>query len=87
MEPLRAEAQRVVEAAPEWDRRVCSLVVIDTTERTMKIRILLSAASSGQAFDLGCKVREALIAFVAREYPDCLPRTRWLDPQEARAIV
>jgi small-conductance mechanosensitive channel len=85
LEPLRAEAQRVVEEAPEWDERVCSLMVTDTTERTMKVRVLVSAASSGQAFDLGCKVREALLAFVAREYPDCLPRTRWVDPQASPA--
>lgn len=80
LEPLRAEAQRVVESAPEWDERVCSLMVTDTTERTMKVRVLVSAGSSGQAFDLGCKVREALIAFVAREYPDCLPQVRMLEP-------
>ena len=72
-------------AASEWDERVCSLMVTDTTERTMKVRVLVSAASSGQAFDLGCKVREALLAFVAREYPECLPRTRWVDPQTSQA--
>lgn len=79
LEPLRAEAQRVVEAAPEWDKRVCSLMVTDTSERTMKIRVLVSAASSGLAFDLGCRVREALIGFVAREYPDAFPRARFLE--------
>lgn len=85
LEPLRAEAQRVAEEAPEWDERVCSLVVTDTTEHTMKVRVLVSAGSAGQAFDLGCKLREALIAFVAREYPHCLPRTRWVDPQASPA--
>jgi small-conductance mechanosensitive channel len=76
MEPLRAELQRLVEAAPEWDKRVANLMVTDATERTMKLRALVSAHASGPAFDLGCKVREGLLAFVAREYPQALPRTR-----------
>ncbi|MDB5943761.1 MAG: putative small conductance mechanosensitive ion [Ramlibacter sp.] len=76
MEPLRAELQRLVEAAPEWDKRVANLMVVDTSERTMKVRALLSAQASGSAFDLGCKVREGLLAFLVREYPDALPRVR-----------
>ncbi|MCW3005291.1 MAG: MscS Mechanosensitive ion channel [Conexibacter sp.] len=76
LEPLRAELQRLVEAAPEWDQRVANLMVTDTTERTMKVRALVSAPASGLAFDLGCKVREGLLAFLAREYPQALPRVR-----------
>lgn len=76
LEPLRAELQRVVEAAPEWDRRTAKLSVVDATERTMKIRALVSAVAAGPAFDLGCKVREALFAFLAREYPKSLPMVR-----------
>lgn len=80
LEPLRAELKRVVQSASEWDGRTAGLVITDTTERTMKVRILVSASAAGPAFDLGCKVREALIAFVAREYPDCLPQVRMLEP-------
>jgi hypothetical protein len=85
LEPLRAELQRVVENAPEWDGRVCGLQVTDSSERTMQARILVSAASAGQAFDLRCHVREQLIAFVAREYPQFLPRLRGLDPEPSGA--
>ena len=76
LDALRDELQRVVKQAPEWDGRTATLVATDTTERTMKLRALVSAGSSGAAFDLGCKVREALLAFLAREYPQCLPRLR-----------
>jgi small-conductance mechanosensitive channel len=75
--PLRAELQRLVEGLPEWDRRVCNLMVVDTSERAMKLRILVSASNSGKAFDLGCKVRESLLEFIAREHPQALPRARW----------
>ncbi len=76
MAALRAEFERVMRAAPEWDGRVCVLQVTDATEKSMQVRLLISAASAGKAFDLRCRVREALIDFVAREYPQCLPRLR-----------
>lgn len=76
LEPLRAELDRVLETAPEWDRRVKVLQLTDVTERTIQIRVLVSARSSGLAFDLRCRVREALVSFIQREYPDCLPQVR-----------
>jgi small-conductance mechanosensitive channel len=76
LEPLRAELRRIVEAAPEWDGRTAQVVAVDATERTMKLRVLVSARAAGPAFDLGCKVREALFAFMAREYPQYLPQVR-----------
>jgi small-conductance mechanosensitive channel len=85
MEPLRAQVRRLVEAAPEWDGRVCTVQVTDATERTMQVRILVSAANSGRAFDLRCKVREGVLAFLAREYPDSLPRVRAEQPAPAQA--
>lgn len=74
--PLRAEVERIVKAAPEWDGRFFNLRVTDTTERTMQIRVLCTAASSALAFDLRCTVREGLIDFMQREYPQFLPRMR-----------
>lgn len=76
MAPLREEVERIVKAAPEWDRRFFNLQVTDATERTMQLRVLCTAATSGLAFDLRCKVREGLIDFMQREYPQFLPRIR-----------
>lgn len=76
LEPLRHELQKICEAAPEWDRRVCILQVTDTSERAMQVRALVSANDSGSAWDLRCRVREGLIAFLQREHPDALPRVR-----------
>lgn len=81
LDPLRAELQRVLEAAPEWDKRVGILQLTDVTERTIQIRVLVSARSSGLAFDLRCRVREALVSFIQREHPDCLPQVRLPLPQ------
>jgi len=74
--PLRAEVERIVKAAPEWDRRFFNLQVTAATERSMQIRVLCTAGNSSLAFDLRCKVREGLIDFMQREYPQFLPKMR-----------
>jgi small-conductance mechanosensitive channel len=77
VEPVRIELERVVRDAPEWDRRVCVLQVTDATEKAMQLRALVSARDAGKSFDLRCRVREALLAFIAREYPQHLPQLRF----------
>lgn len=76
LEPLRMEAQRVCDAAPEWDRRLCKLQVTEAGKSAIELRLLLSSASSGQNWDLRCRVREALVDFMQREYPQHLPLMR-----------
>jgi small-conductance mechanosensitive channel len=74
--PLRAEVERIVKGAPEWDGRFFNLQVTDATERSMQIRVLCTAGNSSLAFDLRCKVREGLIDFMQREFPQFLPKMR-----------
>ncbi len=76
LEPLRAELTRLLDTNSLWDRRVNLLQVTNSSERTIEVRALMSAASSGNAFDLRCDVREGLITFVQENYPQCLPTTR-----------
>jgi small-conductance mechanosensitive channel len=76
LDGLRVELARLCKASPEWDGRLALLQVTDTTERSMQLRALVSAADSSRSFDLRCKVREGMIAYIAREHTDCLPRVR-----------
>jgi small-conductance mechanosensitive channel len=76
VEPIRAEAKRLCEGSPDWDRKVCVVQVTDQNERAMQLRILVSSPSSGQNFDLRCRVREGLIDYIRREHPDALPQVR-----------
>jgi small-conductance mechanosensitive channel len=76
VEELRQELRRIVESSPLWDGKVCALQVSDTSEHTMQIRALTSAADSSKAWDLRCLVREELIRFLRERYPGCLPRAR-----------
>lgn len=74
--PLREELQRLCEASPQWDRRVCVLQVTDANEQAMQVRMLVSSTDSGKNFDLRCQVREGIICYVQAHYPEALPRWR-----------
>jgi small-conductance mechanosensitive channel len=74
--PLREELGRILEQAPEWDRRVQVLQVTDATERTMQLRVLVSSQDSGLNWDLRCRVREGLLVFIQTHYRQYLPRAR-----------
>jgi small-conductance mechanosensitive channel len=76
VEAIRHEARRLCEASPHWDRRVCVVQVTDTSDRAMQLRILVSSAASGPNFDLRCALREALVDFIRREFPQALPQLR-----------
>jgi small-conductance mechanosensitive channel len=73
---LRAEATRLAQGSKDFDGRVCLLQVVDTSERAMQLRLIVSSPSAGQSWDLRCLLREGLIELMQREYPDALPRLR-----------
>lgn len=79
VEAIRAELNNIL-ADPEvkklWDGRTSVVQVTDATENTMQVRILVSAANSGNAFDLRCIIRERIIAYILRNYPTALPKHR-----------
>jgi hypothetical protein len=55
---------------------VCLIEVTEASDRAMQMRVLVSAADSPRAWNLRCQVREGLIDFIQREYPEYLPRVR-----------
>jgi len=73
---LRAELTRILEASRHWDGKVNVLQVTDAREHTLEIRALMSAGDASLAWDLRCEVREKLIVFIQRQYPESLPRFR-----------
>jgi len=76
VEKVRPALRAIVEASPLWDRRFWNLQVVDATEKCMQLRVLATAADSSKAWDLRCEIREKLIAFLQKEYPESLPRFR-----------
>jgi small-conductance mechanosensitive channel len=73
---LREELQRILQESEEWDGEVCSVQVTDATERTMAVRALMSASDASLLWTLRCQVREKLIDYIRREFPESLPRFR-----------
>lgn len=89
LDELRAELKRLCENDPLWDGEYFGLQVTDAKETCLEVRCLATSADAPKGWDLRCNIREGLINFVAKNYPDSLPRFRAdLDPDgksESRA--
>ena len=73
---IREQLQKILNESNLWDKKVCVLQVTNTTERTVELRALMSAADASTAWSLRCEVREKLIEFVRNKYPHALPKLR-----------
>ncbi len=76
IEPLREELTQLLNNCDLWDKNVNVLQVTDSTPKAMEIRILVSAKNSPTAWDLRVFIREKMIEFIQKNYPESLPRTR-----------
>lgn len=75
-ERLREQLHRILKTSDLWDGEVWGLLVTNATEHGLELRALMGAHDSGSAWNLRCHVREKLIEFLQKEYPECLPRVR-----------
>jgi small-conductance mechanosensitive channel len=75
---LREELTRLLESTPLWDKKVNVLQVTDTKPNGVEVRALMSAKDSSTAWDLRVFIREKLIEFLQKNYPESLPKTRVL---------
>ncbi|NIP23706.1 MAG: mechanosensitive ion channel [Phycisphaerae bacterium] len=76
LDVLRDQLQKILKESEHWDGKVCVLQVTNASDRTMELRALMSAADASAAWTLRCEVREKLIDFIKREYPQALPKVR-----------
>ena len=76
IETIREELHRILKNSELWDKKVCVLQVTNTSERTVELRALMSAADASTAWSLRCQVREKLIDFIQKNYPEALPKLR-----------
>lgn len=84
MDMLRAELKRVCAEDPDWDGRYALVHVTDASESALQVRFLVSAANSARSWELRCRVREAMVAFLQQQHPEHLPRQRiaWGKPPQ-----
>ena len=76
VDAVRKELDRILDGNSLWDGEVKVVQVTDTTERTVEVRVLVSAKDSSTAWDLRVEVRERLLSFLQQRYPECLPKAR-----------
>ncbi len=76
VDEIRRKVEEIARASKLWDGQVVNIAVTDFRENVMEVRILVSAADAGKAFDLRCEVREKLIDFIQHTYPSGLPKVR-----------
>ena len=76
VDEVRKELTRILQQSPHWDKEVNVLQVTNTTERTVEMRALMSAANSPTAWNLRCEVREKLLEILQKKFPQSLPRLR-----------
>lgn len=74
IQPIREELDRILKGNTLWDGKVKVVHVVEILEHALQVRILTSAANSGAAFELRCNIREQLMAFMQKNYPQFLPR-------------
>lgn len=73
---IRSYLEQAVRQSQLWDKAVVNLQVVDTDQRTMQLRALVSARNAPESWDLRCEIREKLLAFLRKEMPEAMPRQR-----------
>ena len=82
---LRTEFERLLKTTDLWDGNVGNVQVTGSNERTMEVRMLMSAADSPTAWDLRVFIREKLVEYLQKNHPDKLPVTRIFLPGENKS--
>ncbi|WKK78013.2 mechanosensitive ion channel [Marivirga salinae] len=76
IEVLRKEFEAILASTDLWDKKDQVLQITDCTEKSMEVRLLMSAKDSPTSWDLRCLVREKMLVFIQEKYPNSLPKTR-----------
>ncbi len=77
LEKVRQETQRIVEESKLWDHRVFAFQVTDFKSNSVEVRILASAKTSPELFDLRCEIREKILSFLQDRYPSAFPQIKF----------
>ena len=75
---LREELTRILKSTKLWSGEVNVLQVTDSKPGSVEIRALMSAKDSPTAWDLRVLVRERMITYLQKNYPESIARTRIL---------
>lgn len=73
---LREELDQILRQTDLWDGEAANIQVTDSRADYVELRVLVSARDAPTTWNLRVLVREKLIEFLQREYPDSIARRR-----------
>ena len=76
VERIRQELHRLLKSSTLWDGKTWNLQITNLTEKTVELRALMGAKDASDAWNLRCEIREGLLDFIQKTYPQCLPKVR-----------
>lgn len=76
IEPLRNKLHAIVENSELWDKNVAKMQVSELREGSMQLKIIVSAHNGDDVGNLSDHIREELMTYIVRAFPDFLPKTR-----------
>jgi len=82
IDAIRSHAESFVREHPLFNGEVFVLQVTDAVDSAVRLRVLVSANSGGELFDLRCAVREELVTLLRRDHPEALPKVRLAPTQQ-----
>ncbi len=86
VDEMRTYLKELLKDIPLWDGNVVVIHVTEATARTIELRVLVSARTSPEAWDLRCAVREKLVAWIRDNHPDSLPVVRSIPQSQERDL-
>lgn len=87
VDEIRSAVGDIVASCDLWDRQFWNLQVVEAGERSIRLRVLVSAGDSSTAWDLRCEIREKLLAWLNANHPDALPRLRFETPEDDSGVA
>ena len=76
VEIIRKALPEMLKANPDWDGRLWNVQVTKTTELYKEVRVLVSSSDASKNWDLRAAIRENLIDFINKNYPDTFAKIR-----------
>lgn len=76
VDAIREKVKELIDVHPHWNKKVWNVHVTNCTEKTMELRIIMTANDAASAFQLRAHVREKLVEFLQANYPTALPSFR-----------
>jgi small-conductance mechanosensitive channel len=86
VDKLRTAFEVFLAETEMWDKKAQVLQVVECTEKSMQLRLLMTAKNSPTAWDLRCFIREKMITYIQEHYPEALPKTRVILHQKEESI-